>query len=78
MTAGRSALQEVIGNVELAVKKGERRNCLQDAPGLCEKGLRSKLGSEDLPALDARASILMTRLEHEAEKENDMCLQEVA
>ena len=39
------------------------------------------LGSEDLPALramDARASILMTRLKDEAEKENARCLQEVA
>ena len=85
LRAGRNALQEVIGNVELAVKKGEKTwNCRQVAPWLryflSPKWLNwvSYLGSKDLPKLrtmDARASILMTRLADEAEKENARCSQ---
>ena len=78
LKAARSALQEAIGRVELAVKKGER-DFWQVAPWL---GWCPCLGSKALPilrAMDARASILMTRLEEEAEKENHTtCLQEVA
>ena len=85
LTAGRSALREVIGKVELAVKKGTKWNCLQVAPWLWSLRRNGwswwpSLGSEELPrlqTLDARAGILM-RLEHEAEKENDTSLQEVA
>ena len=82
LTAGRSALQEVIRNVELAVKKGARWYCNEAAPWLWS--LRRNgccIGPNDLPILQAmvaRASILMTRLEHEAQKENDTCSQEVA
>ena len=77
LTAARSALREAIENLELAVKKGEIWDFWQVAQWL------GCLESEDLlsmlQAMDARASILMTRLEEEAEKENDtMCLQEVA
>ena len=70
LTAARSALREVIGKVELLVKKGEeiRWNPCQVAPWL----------QSELRAMDARASMLMTRLEQEAEKENARCLQEVA
>ena len=85
LTAGRSALREVIGGAELALKKGEKRwDPWQIAPWL--RYLRRNapwpcLVSEQLPllrAMDARASILMTRLKDEAEKENARCLQEVA
>ncbi len=85
LTASRSALREVIGKVELLVKKGEeiRWNWYQNAPwlGYLRRNAPWWLGSVDLPllrAMDARASILMTRLEDEAEKENARCLQEVA
>ena len=76
VAAARSALREAIGDVELAVKKG---GSCQVASWLC---WWPRLGSKDLlsrlQAMDARAGILMTRLEDEAEKENDACLQEVA
>ena len=74
VTAGRSALGKVI---ELAQKKGKHWNC-QGAPWLrfmpmkwpCESSVSM------LQALDARASILMTRL-GAAQEENDTC-EEVA
>ena len=76
VAAGRSALREAIGDAELAVQTGEKRwNWHQVASSLCWWPC---LGSKDLPilqALDARASILTTRLEEEAEEENDTCLQ---
>ena len=84
LTAARRALREVIGHVELAAKKGKKLwYCLQVAPWLWWLNWLSwpSLGSKDLPmfrAMDARASILMTRLEQKAQKENDRCLQEVA
>jgi len=87
LTAGHNALQEVIGNVELAVKKGNTWNCRQVAPWLryflSPKWLNwvSYLGSKDLPklrAMEARASILMMRLEQEAQKENDTSLKEAS
>lgn len=82
LTAGRSALREAIGKVELAVKKGEKWNCRRGTWLWWFTMGRAYLGSEALPilqALDVRASILMTRMEQEAEKENDTtCLQEVA
>ena len=85
LTAARSALREAIGDAELAVKKGEAKwwDFYQVAPwfGSLRVGWPC-LGSEALPwlqAMDARASILMTRLEEEAEKENHAtCLKEVA
>jgi len=77
VAAARSALREVIGHVELVLKKGEER--------WWDWNLRLLswwLGYEalaDLQAMEARASVLMTRLEEEAEKEHHtMCLQEVA
>ena len=83
LTAARSALQEVIREVELAVKKGGLWwNPWQLAPWLRywrRNAPWSCLGSEDLPelrAMDARASMLMTRLKDEAKKENARCLQE--
>ncbi len=85
LTASRSALREVIGKVELAVKEGEKWwNCRRVAPWLQYWRRNAPwpcLVSEQLPllrAMDARASILMTRLKDEAEKENGACLQEVA
>ena len=84
VTAARSALREVIGDAELAVKKGETRwHWDQGAPWLWYLSASWPcLGSEALArlqAVEARASILMTRLEEEAEKENHTtCLQEVA
>ena len=85
LTAARSALQEAICDAELAVKKGKKAwNCCPAAPwlGYLRVGVWwPRPGSEDLlmlQGLDARASILMTRLEQEAEKENRACLQEVA
>ena len=74
VTEGRSALGKVI---ELAQKKGKNWNC-QGAPWLrfmptkwpCESSVSM------LQSLDARASILMTRLDA-AQKENDTC-EEVA
>ena len=81
VAAARSALREVIGKLELVLKTGEIWwNFRQVAPWLF-MGL-PYLGSNHLPmlqAMDARASILMTRLEEEAEKENHAtCLKEVA
>ena len=84
VAAARSALREAIGKVELSVKKGERWDCRQGALWISYLKVPSwpKLGSKALPglqALDARARILMTRLEDKAEKENHTtCLQEVA
>ena len=84
LTAARSALQEVIRDFEVAVKKGEKMwDFRQVAPWLWlwRPNALWCFGSEDLPelrAIDARASILMTRLKDEAEKENARCLQEVA
>ena len=82
LTAARSALREVIREAELLEKKGEKRwNFWQVAPWFGWWKAWWSLGSEDLPelrAMDARASILMTRLKDEAEKENARCLQEVA
>ena len=83
LTAGRTALREVIGKLE-AVKKGAKWNWRPVAPWLVYLKVPSwpNLGSKaltNLQAMDARARILMTRLEQEAEKENDTtCLQEVA
>jgi len=84
LTAGRSALREAIGHVELALKSFEEWwQCRQSAPWLkfldsmTWPWVESKYLSI-LQAMDARASILMTRLERQAEKENDTtCLQEV-
>ena len=83
VAAARSALREAIGDVELAAKKGEWPTWYQVAPWIWNLSLGSWcLGSEDLPmlrALEARASILTTRLEQEAQKENDAAsLQEMA
>ena len=84
LTAARSALREVIGELELAVKKGQKgRNWFQVAPWLVYLPSWHCLGSKDLlskfQAMEARASILMMRLEREAEKENHTtCLKEVA
>ena len=79
VAAARSALREAIGNIELALKKGEERwwDWVQVGPWIWNLGLESWW---KLRAMDARASILMTRLEEEAQKENDAaaCLQEVA
>ena len=80
LTAARSALREVISHLELAVK-GEKRWNSQVAPWLGYWSPYASFVSEALPifrAMDARASMLMTRLKDEAEKENDACLQEVA
>ena len=85
LTAGHNALQELIGKVELALKKGRRGEFVgQVAPWV--KYLSTSwwpcLGSKaltNLQAMDARARILMTQLEDEAQKENHTtCLQEVA
>ena len=75
LTAARSALREVIRDGELAL--------WQVAWWLVYLDLKNSwcLGSEALRllrAMDARASILMTRLKDEAVKENARCLQEVA
>ena len=83
VAAARGALREAIRDLELALKKGERWNFCQVAPWLWFLNWPSwSFGSTDLrwlQALDARVSILMMRLEQEAEKENDAaCLKEVA
>ena len=85
VAAARSALRKAIGEAELAVKKGRKTwYCRQVAPWLWPFRFgRPRLGSKDLlsnlRAADTRASILMTRLEEEAQKENNAaCLQEVA
>ena len=82
LTAGRTALREVIGKVELSVNRKRTWNCRQVAPWLWCVNTSWYLVSKALPmlrAMDARARILMTRLEEEAEKENHTtCLQEVA
>ena len=78
LTAARSALWKVIGKffkAELAVNREWREwwNCGQDTLWLRELPWPC-LGSKALPmlqAMDARAIILMTRLEREAQKEND-------
>ena len=75
LTASRSALREVISHLELAVKRGEKWwNFRQVAPWLWywrPNGPWPCLGSEDLSelrAMDARVSMLMTRLKDEAQK----------
>eukprot|EP00434_Breviolum_minutum_P000203 symbB.v1.2.000172.t1/scaffold9.1/size550961/28 len=67
LTAACSALRTAIRKVELAMKLGEEWDCSQGAPWLWYLSASWYLGSEDLLRLqtvDARASILMTRLEH--------------
>ena len=79
LTAARSALGKIM---ELARKKGKKAWGFQDAPWLRYLSLKNSwcrsMDLSRLRALGDRASILMTRLAHEAQKENgDACLQEV-
>ena len=82
VAAARSALREAIRDVELAMKKGGEKwwnwNCAQLAPWLWSfRVLWPSLGSKDqlskLQAVEARASILMTRLEHVASTQLAFC-----